>query len=434
MAKFDRHEIIPFLGELLGRGGFNSVYELERISLQSSSTTTTTTTTATTTESSTSSSSSSSGAMHPQHSNNHHHHHHGSTYDSTQQSLRQAVVTRKPKLAVKFLSDEALENQDEFCNGAADLLMEAKYLTALASHPHPGLIQLHGICAAGPAGFGRVERAGFFLVIDRLYDTLDRRIDVWREVRARQLLQQSSLSNSSSSPPPPSSSSSSSKSKPPLSSFQSSQHAAAAAAVHTNALRMGLWIQRLLVAQDIASALKHLHKLQIVFRDLKPDNVGFDFEGRVKLFDFGLAKELDPLQQEDSGLYNMSGGTGSRRFMAPEVALSEPYHLSADIYSFSILFWEILSLDKAFGRLSVEEHKERVVKGMERPELDPTWSDSVRGLLEGCWKRSPFQRPTARDVFKALKMEIHGILAEHFPKQAAAEEEQRRRLVSAGVF
>lgn len=45
-------------------------------------------------------------------------------------------------------------------------------------------------------------------------------------------------------------------------------------------------------------------------------------ELQVKLFDFGLAKELDPLQRTPDGqFYEMSGGTGSRRFMAPEVAL-----------------------------------------------------------------------------------------------------------------
>ena len=44
------------------------------------------------------------------------------------------------------------------------------------------------------------------------------------------------------------------------------------------------------------------------------DNIGFGFNNCVKLFDFGLAKELDPYQKLDNGLYKMSGGTGSRRF------------------------------------------------------------------------------------------------------------------------
>lgn len=43
--------------------------------------------------------------------------------------------------------------------------------------------------------------------------------------------------------------------------------------------------------------------------------MGFDFEGRVKIFDFGLSKELDPMQQAEDGLYSMSGGTGEFMFL-----------------------------------------------------------------------------------------------------------------------
>jgi serine/threonine protein kinase len=253
--------------------------------------------------------------------------------------------------------------------------MEAKYLTALAAHPHPALIQLHGVARAGPNGFSNPERAGFFLVIDRLYDTLDRRIDVWRELEYRK---------------------------------------AASGSEVANRAVMGLFLQRLMVAQDIASAIRHLHRLSIVFRDLKPDNIGFDYDGRVKLFDFGLAKELDPRQKTEQGLYNMSGGTGSRRFMAPEVALSESYTVSADIYSFSILFWEILTYEKAFGRLSSEEHREKVIKQGDRPPLDRRWSHALVQLLESCWDRDPFGRPKARDLYKGIREEIHDLYDTEF--------------------
>lgn len=145
VALFDSDEILPYLGELLGKGGFNNVYELEKIELVKECPST--------------------------------------------EIQRKHIVNTKPKLAIKFLADRVLLSSKDACNGSADLLMEAKYLTALAAHPHPALIRLHGISAAGPAGFGMPERAGFFLIIDRLYDTLDQRIVVWKEMQHRKTAQ-----------------------------------------------------------------------------------------------------------------------------------------------------------------------------------------------------------------------------------------------------
>ena len=92
--------------------------------------------------------------------------------------------------------------------------------------------------------------------------------------------------------------------------------------------------------------------------------------------------------------------------VAPEVSLSEPYSLTADIYSFSVLFWELLSLEKAFGELSSEEHKERVIKGSDRLPFDKEWPLSVTYLLGACWDADPFKRPSARDCCKALRQEL----------------------------
>jgi serine/threonine protein kinase len=53
--------------------------------------------------------------------------------------------------------------------------------------------------------------------------------------------------------------------------------------------------------------------------------LGFNEAGQIKLFDFGLAKRLDPSIETDNDLYLLTGNTGSLRYMAPEVAIGLPY-------------------------------------------------------------------------------------------------------------
>ena len=59
----------------------------------------------------------------------------------------------------------------------------------------------------------------------------------------------------------------------------------------------------------------------IIYRDIKPNNIGFDVRGDLKLFDFGLSRELRDIDKTEGGMYKLTGCTGSRRYMAPEVAL-----------------------------------------------------------------------------------------------------------------
>jgi serine/threonine protein kinase len=72
---------------------------------------------------------------------------------------------------------------------------------------------------------------------------------------------------------------------------------------------------------DIDEMESHPHLFSpasIIYRDLKPDNIGFDVRGDVKIFDLGLAKEIDPKKKLPDGTYNLTADTGSLRYMAPE--------------------------------------------------------------------------------------------------------------------
>lgn len=168
-----------------------------------------------------------------------------------------------------------------------------------------------------------------------------------------------------------------------------------------------------MVGYELTGALRYLHDNNIVYRDLKPDNIGFDVRGDVKLFDFGLAKELKPDEKGDNNLYHMSGNTGSLRYMAPEVALSEPYNHKVDVFSFGILLWQMCSLEVPFATYNVQRHAERVVRGGERPALDTRkWSAELCSLMSKCWSSNIKSRPSFGQVGSLLRAEFDPYLGE----------------------
>ena len=89
------------------------------------------------------------------------------------------------------------------------------------------------------------------------------------------------------------------------------------------------WPNLIAKSKDLADAFDYLHRrccdgASVLHRDLKPDNVGFTADGTLKLFDFGLCTVVQKRRHENEA-YDMTGNTGSLRYMAPEVALRKPY-------------------------------------------------------------------------------------------------------------
>jgi serine/threonine protein kinase len=130
-----------------------------------------------------------------------------------------------------------------------------------------------------------------------------------------------------------------------------------------------------------------------------------NFKGDVKIFDFGLAKEFDPLKQDVNGFYQMTADTGSPRYMAPEVALGKPYNELVDVYSFSILLWQILKLETPYDGFTMNMLTKKIIEGGARPKCDPNWSQPVVDIMHRCWG-DPSTRPGMIEVVELLRLEM----------------------------
>ena len=151
--------------------------------------------------------------------------------------------------------------------------------------------------------------------------------------------------------------------------------------------------------------------------DLKPDNVGFTADGCLKLFDFGLVTCVKSRQSiHDS--YKMTGYTGSLRYMAPEVALREPYTEKVDVYSFGIMLWQMAKDKVPFTGMGKKAFIENVVVGGLRPKLDKSWPSGFCRLLTSCWQRDPSSRPSFAMIVLDLDRLIDDELKAHPPKSA----------------
>ena len=79
--------------------------------------------------------------------------------------------------------------------------------------------------------------------------------------------------------------------------------------------------------------------------------------------------------------------------MAPEVAKYQKYNHKVDIYSFGILLWELLSCKKPFADYDLQDFREFVMHGEERPGMDEKWPVDVQDMIHNCWSPDIEKRP-----------------------------------------
>ena len=160
--------------------------------------------------------------------------------------------------------------------------------------------------------------------------------------------------------------------------------------------------QVLQVSKAMLSALAQAHSTGVVHRDLKPENVLLSDDGRIKVTDFGLARELSA--NTDTGSL-----VGTVAYLAPEVIRRGKAETPSDVYSFGIMLFEMLTGQQPFRgddaiQIAFMHTSERVASAK---TLNPKADDSLDQLMLWCTEPNPENRPA--DASRAL-IEIEKIL------------------------
>ncbi len=161
-----------------------------------------------------------------------------------------------------------------------------------------------------------------------------------------------------------------------------------------------------ILARQILDGLASAHDAGIIHRDLKPDNVMVDDQKRVKILDFGLAKFWRRDSEPGTALTEEGRLLGTPSYMSPEQAAGLTLDARSDVFSFGVLFYEMVTGEQAFQGANFL----KILAAIERDEPPPIsqkiigFPSELEQIVQTCLSKEPSQRYTsARDVLEAIE-------------------------------
>ncbi|KAI4341401.1 hypothetical protein MLD38_026130 [Melastoma candidum] len=150
------------------------------------------------------------------------------------------------------------------------------------------------------------------------------------------------------------------------------------------------------IALDIAHGMQYLHSQGVLHRDLKSENILLSEDMCVKVADFGIS-----CLESQTG--SAKGFTGTYRWMAPEMIKEKHHTKKVDVYSFGIVFWELLTALVPFDDMTPEQAAFAVCQKNARPLLPQHCPAALRHLICRCWSSNPDRRPHFDEIVSTLE-------------------------------
>ena len=161
----------------------------------------------------------------------------------------------------------------------------------------------------------------------------------------------------------------------------------------------GTWPWELVkrVSCGAARGMAYLHSGNppVLHRDLKSANLLLDESYTAKVCDFGLSRLKAQAR-------SMTANCGTVQWMAPEVLANRSYDEKADIYSFGIIVWELLTRECPYEGMTAIQCALAVLNRDKRPEIPKWCPPQLHALIKSCIKTEPSERPSFPQIILAL--------------------------------
>ena len=156
------------------------------------------------------------------------------------------------------------------------------------------------------------------------------------------------------------------------------------------------------IVRQICSGLEAAHNEGVIHRDLKPQNIMLDAQGRIYLMDFGLARSMELV-----GMTRTGALIGTPTYMSPEQARGEKADVTTDIFAFGVIFYELLTGQRPYKDEPMMATLIRRTKELAVPpsQVDPSIPQSISDIVMKCLQiKTDLRYQTAEEVLRDLNL------------------------------